>query len=203
MKAFYSYLLAVSALSLYGVASTHAVPVQGTKPAIHVGAPPPAAKVLHWRTFTSSAGRFSVLLPAAPEVKTVVLSPVKETLQQFICRTYTGFYLIQYVDRPAKEVEVLGAEKILALTDDAFAKSNHGSSISRRHFLLNGHPGHQITATRTSGSRETQCVYLVGTRHYTLVTLQRRDQVEADPTASAKFLDSFTLLAAKTLPRNR
>jgi hypothetical protein len=196
MKSFYSYLLLASALNLWCADTASAVPVQGTEPAIHVGAPP-AADVPHWRTFTSAEGRFSVLLPSAPEAKAVVLPTVHETLQLFICRAYSGTYLVQYVDRPAKEVQILGAEKILTLADDAFIKRNRSSAIIKRRFMLDGYPGHEIIATRSNGSQETDCAYLVGIRRYTLITLQRRDQVKADPKVSAKFLNSFTLLPAK------
>ena len=127
----------------------------------------------------------------------MVLPTVNETLQMFVCRAYTGVYLVEYADRPAKEVQILGAEKILTLADDAFIKRNQSSIISKHHLVLDKYPGHETIATRSSGSKESHRVYLVGSRRYTLVTLQRRDQAEADPTAAAKFLNSFTLLSAK------
>ncbi len=191
------FFLFASALTSWATISTQAAPVQGTEPAIHAGAPPPAVETPHWRTFTSAEGRFSVLLPAAPEDKTVVLSSVKETLHLFICRTYYGTYLVQYVDRPVKDVQILGAEKVLSLADDAFIRRNQTSAVVKRRFMLDGYPGHEIVATQSNGSKETQCAYLVGSRRYTLITLQRRDQVEVDSSAAAKFFDSFTLLPAK------
>ena len=201
MKIFYLFFAFV--LGLLWAVAVPAAPIQATEPAAHVGASPPAADRPIWQTFTSAAGRFSVLLPSVPEAKTVVLSTVHETVQQFICRAYTGVYLVQYVDRPAEAVKMLGAEKMLSLADDAFIEENQTSAIIKRHFVLNGYPAHEIVATRSNGSKETHIVYLVGTRRYTLMTLQRSNQLKADPSASAKFLGSFALLAAKTPNRNR
>ncbi len=202
IRTFYPCLLLASALSFWCTTPASAVPIQATEPAVHMGAPPPDTDTPHWRTFTSAEGRFSVLLPSAPQAKTVVLSTVNETLHLFICRAYSGTYLIQYIDRSAKDVQLLGAEKVLSLTDDAFIKRNQSSAIIKRRFMLDGYPGHEIITARSNGTKETQCAYLVGSRRYTLLTLQRRDQAETNPAATAKFFNSFALLA-KTPTRNR
>ncbi|MGI4790608.1 MAG: hypothetical protein ACRYFS_17375 [Janthinobacterium lividum] len=162
-------LLSLSIFPLSSSNSASATPTHLAEPATKSDVPVPAVDDGKWRTFTSTAGRFSILVPASPVPRTLTLSPVKEVLQQFICRSSDGIYIVQYADRPVKEVQILGAEKLLSLADDAFLKSSHSILIGKQRLILDGSSGHEIAVTRYNGSKEFQRTYLVGNRGYTLL----------------------------------
>ena len=105
-------------------------------------------------------------------------------------------YIIQYVDEPAKVIQLFSAEKLLSLADDAFLKANRSSLISKRPLTLRGYIGHEVVIKRYDGRKEFEHSYLIGDRRYSLLTVQSHMQTVADPTASDKFLNSFTLLQA-------
>jgi len=169
------------------------MPPGPARSAVPGGALPSAAP--SWRLFSSAAGRFSVRLPGVPTFKAIPLPSVPETLQQFVFETEDTFYLIQYADRSAKLVQMVGAEKILLLADNAFLKEHHAAPAGRRLLHLGGYLGHEVIIIRDDGKRETQQAYLVGTRRYTLVTIQPRDQAGRQSPDADKFFSSFTLLS--------
>ena len=181
-------------LSLACISPVFPTPTRPAEPALHGTAPPSDLIQEKWQTFTSAAGRFSVLLPAVPVSKTINLPSVKRSLQQFICGTDKEFYLVQYVDGSARSIQVLGAEKMLLLADNAFLKANHVVFVSKQNITLNGYPCHEIVANCYDGRKEIQRTYFVGTRRYTLITIQPHDQVGEQSPDAGKFFNSFTLL---------
>ena len=202
------YSLLLPAFGLCSAIPASAAPVQATEPAVHAGSPPPAVDVPNfmeapsWRVFTSAEGGFSILLPSSPIIKTQVLSAPKETLQLFHCRVKHESYVVEYADKNPKGVQILGPEKIFSIYDDAIVKANRGSVVSSRHVALGKYPGREIVTKRLSGSIETQRVYLVANRLYILTAIHSPTQTETLPTDSDKFLNSFTLISAKTPTRN-
>ena len=202
------FSLLLSALGLCSVIPASAAPVQAIEPAVHAGSPPPAVDVPNfmaapiWRIFTSAEGGFSILLPSSPITETRVLSSPKETLQLFHCRIKHESYVVQYVDKDPKGIQILGPEKILSILDDAMTKANRGSILSRRRLILGKYPGREIVTKRLSGNTETQRVYLAADRLYILTATHSPTQTETLPTDSDKFLNSFTLLPAKMPNRN-
>lgn len=192
-KAF--HLLFLLTLGPVCVSPAFSKPTRPPEPALHSTAPPSDLIQEKWQTFTSAAGRFSVLLPAVPSSKTINLPSVKRSLQQFICGTDKEFYLVQYVDGSVKSIQVLGAEKMLLLADDAFLKANHAAFASKQNITLNGYPGHEIAINCYDGRKEIQRTFFIGTRCYTLITIQPHDQVGGQPPDAGKFFNSFTLLS--------
>jgi len=190
-KAF--HLLFLLTLGPVCVSPAFSKPTRPAEPALHSTAPPSDLIQEKWQTFTSAAGRFSVLLPAVPSSKTINLPSVKRSLQQFICGTDKEFYLVQYVDGSVKSIQVLGAEKMLLLADDAFLKANHAAFASKQNITLNGYPGHEIAINCYDGRKEIQRTFFIGTRCYTLITIQPHDQVGGQPPDAGKFFNSFTL----------
>ena len=140
----------------------------------------------HWRTFAPPGGRFTVLLPTAPEVRALD----GDALHQYVCKAGDAGYVVQYSDRPPETVRILGSEKLLTLAGDAFLKRSHGRQVSRSRLMRSGCPGERVVALRPSGRRETFCTYLAGNRLYHLIVVcPAGDAAEAD---ADKFLDSFT-----------
>ena len=133
-------------------------------------------------------------MPSAPELKTVVLSDVNETLRILVCRLNGETCFVQYVNKSPEGIRVLGAEKVLSLGDDAFLKASHSTLVSRRRLTLNGYPGHEIVMTRRRGSREACRIYLVGSRCYTLICVEPPRQPTVGLTDADKFFNSFALL---------
>ncbi len=134
--------------------------------------------------------------------ETRVSSAPKETLQIFHCRVKHESYVVQYVDKDPKGIQILGPEKILSIFNDFMMKANRGSIISSRHVALGKYPGREVVTKRLSGNIETQRVYLVANRLYILTATHSPTQTETLPTNSDKFLNSFTLLTAKLPNRN-
>ncbi len=143
-----------------------------------------------------------MLLPVPPVARTVELSSVKETLYLFHCQADNAYYFVEYADRPAKSVQLLGTEKMLSIADEGFLKANHAVPVSKHLFTLDGYPGHEIIINRYDGRKETQHTYLVGARRYTLMTIQPRDPARDQAADADKFFNSFTLLSAKTPIKN-
>ena len=147
-------------LSLACISPVFPTPTRPAEPALHGTAPPSDLIQEKWQTFTSAAGRFSVLLPAVPVSKTINLPSVKRSLQQFICGTDKEFYLVQYVDGSARSIQVLGAEKMLLLADNAFLKANHVVFVSKQNITLNGYSGHEIAINCYDDRKEIQRIFL-------------------------------------------
>ena len=204
MKILFSYLLSASALSLLCAAPVPAVPIQAAEPAVHVGAPPPAADVAHWRTLVSVEGRFSIEMPSSYTLETSMLSKSKAVVQMYHCHIPGQSYIVQYIDKNPKIVQSLGPEKMLSIFGDAIVKVNHGSLISKRTLTLADYPGREVITKRQSSNIEVQRVYLVGNREYLLIATYSPAQTGTEPTDTDKestnadrFLASFALLPAK------
>ena len=142
-----------------------------------------------WRTFAPPGGRFSVLLPATP----VALAASR--FQTYTCSVNGVRYVVQYDDRPAKIVQLLGAEKLLSVTRDAFLKTSHSKLIRETHLIRDGSPGLKIVALRPRSRQETLCAYLIGNRQYYLIVACPVGDAAAEADAD-KFLASFTLTLA-------
>ena len=165
LKTFWSCLF-LSAFWFETIISVSAIPTHSVEPVSKSSSPIPAGDAFKWRKFTSPEGNFSVLLPCSPLLRTreLIVSSGKEELRQFFCRILDETYLIQYIDRPVKRVQILGAEEILSLSDNAAVKVNHSALISKRILTLNGYPGHEITIVSQNRVRKVQRTYLVGNR---------------------------------------
>jgi len=148
-----------------------------------------------WKLFVSLTGHFSVLLPGRPMLKDQPMSVNDTVMHQIFCREAEASYIVQYDDRPATNIQGLGAEKILALFRDAGLRVSHGTKISERHLNLSGFPGGELVFTRPGGRKETMRDFLVGNRLYILIAVGFDTSSQTSDTD--KFLNSFMLTPAK------
>ena len=146
-----------------------------------------------WQTFAPPAGRFSVLLPAQPELRERVLTT--GIIYTYICKMGDIGYVVQYDDRPSKNVRILGAEKMIMIAGDTYLRTSHSKLISKSHLTRNGYPGTKMIALRLNGKQEIICAYLAENRIYHLIAIYSAGDAEAEANAN-KFLNSFTLTSA-------
>lgn len=189
-------VLSLPTLGLLCVSPVTAVPTHLAEPAVHSAGPLPNLDKPNWRTFTSPEGRFSLLVPSTPITRARRLHTGGVLLRQFVCRAGAEIFILQYVDRPASQTELLSAEEILTIRDTALLKVSPGVLKSKRRLTLSGYPGHEIVILRANGKKETQRTYLVGARAYTLALVQPQPLTVTEAADADKFFNSFALLSA-------
>ena len=170
---------------------------QPTEPAVRSTAPPPDLDSPHWRTFTSEEGHFSVLLPSAPLLKTFPRTASRGVIHECIRLDGAKVYLIFYRDLPPSQIKLLGAEKVLAINDNAAHKVTGSSLISERPLTLNGCPGHEVITNLSIYTMRLRHTYIVGNRFFTLEVIQPISQRQNKFNDAGRFFNSFTLPPAK------
>jgi len=170
-------------LALSLLAPVRAMPTRAAEPGPTANAPVPQPR---WRAFAPPGGRFSVLLPATPLSRSPA-APV----HTYSCSVNDARYFVQYDDRPADDVKLLGAEKMLQIAGDVFLKATQGTLIRRSRLTRKGLPGIEIVALRPRGRQETIRAFVIGNRVYHLAAVTPAGDAAAGADAN-KFLDSFT-----------
>lgn len=149
------------------------------------------AQTQEWTKFSSTEGRFSVLMPSQPESdERAKDTPVGRVVMHFFTtRAAGGVFVVSYADYPVGE-----AKRELDANRDSFLKGMKATLVSESDIKLQDNPGRDIKAERDQLSIKSR-MYLVGKRYYQLVAITPATlpgNIEAD-----KFLTSFEL-AAKT-----
>ena len=188
MKRFLAILLATLWLSLAASAQEHTrrPPTAPARPT-----PTPARAVDPddgWVRFSSELGRFSVLVPVAPE-ETKETTPSDHgpyTTYLFIAREPSFVYLVGWVDYDPSFN--FNRQKELEANRDNFVKGVKATLTSTQSLRVDGYSVIEFTADtveRTFHSR----VYMVGRRPYQIVIGYPKGQSELAPIA--KFFNSF------------
>ena len=176
----------------------YSLPIRVGEPA-STGIASPSASEHKWHIFKPSEGHFSVLMPSKPKYNSHPANP-SSSINLFVSRWLDASYAVQYDDRPSKSIQLLGAEKILALTRHASLKAFHGTRISERHLQMNGYPGGEIIIARSLNRIVIMHDFLVGNRMYRLYVVRFTTNGETPDTD--KFLNSFTLIPANSPDEN-
>ena len=188
MKRFLAILLATLWLSLAASAQEH-TRRPPTAPARPTPTPAPAVDPDDgWVRFSSELGRFSVLVPVAPE-ETKETTPSDHgpyTTYLFIAREPSYVYLVGWVDYDPSFN--FNRQKELEANRDNFVKGVKATLTSTQSLRVDGYSVIEFTADtpeRTFHSR----VYMVGRRPYQIVIGYPKGQSEIAPIA--KFFNSF------------
>ena len=188
MKRFLAILLATLWLSLAASAQEH-TRRPPTAPARPTPTPAPAVDPDDgWVRFSSEFGRFSVLVPVAPE-ETKETTPSDHgpyTTYLFIARDPSYVFLVGWVDYDPSFN--FNRQKELEANRDNFVKGVKATLTSTQSLRVDGYSVIEFTADtveRTFHSR----VYMVGRRPYQIVIGYPKGQSELAPIA--KFFNSF------------
>ncbi|HSK64501.1 MAG TPA: hypothetical protein VK893_11685 [Pyrinomonadaceae bacterium] len=189
MKRFLAILFVTLWLSLAASAQEH-TKRPPTAPARPTATPARAADpdAGGWVPFVSDSGRFTILVPSAPEEtkETVQSEHGPYTTHLFITREPRYVYLIGWVDYDPSFN--FNRQKELEANRDQFVKGVKATLISTQSLTIDGYPVIEFTADtaeRTFHSR----VYMVGRRPYQIVIGYPKGQSELAPIA--KFFNSF------------
>ena len=153
-----------------------------------------------WQKFNSPGGKFSVLLPVEPELKTQGAG--KSASHQFIARGDDGAtFTVAYFDLQPAPQDAAGVSTHLDRMGGLFLKNSKGEVLYDRRLRLYGHPGRELAvkealqAGRPGGDRTELVIrvrtFLAGGRIYLLTAAgEPKDPASR---AAAKFFTSFVL----------
>ena len=153
---------------------------------------PPAAPrnvaVVPWTTFTSPAGRFSVLLPGQPTDKTETIESEfgPYTSHLTILRDPRNVFLIGWVDYDPSFN--FNRQSELEMNRDTFVKGVKARLLQTRSVRIDGFQALEFTAENEDKIFKSR-VYMVGRRPYQIVIGSPKG--EDDSVTVDKFLNSF------------
>jgi hypothetical protein len=152
----------------------------------------------NWIKYTSSEGRFSVLLPNQPKILTqpaTTSNGEKITQHAVYFEDSAGLYMIGYFDKPA------GMIYSLDIGRDAFVKSNDGTLQSEKKISPDGYPGRDLLVSSNSPAGELIThAWLIDAGNI-IYAIQFIHLKSADPTLTSKYdatyFDSFKITRDK------
>jgi hypothetical protein len=170
MKRFLAVYLTTLVLSLSVAAQEHTRPPKSTTPprAPNVPENGSGTTVPGWVKFISDEGRFSVLMPGAPEDK-VETTPSEHgpyTTHLFILRQPRNVFLIGWVDYDPSFN--FNRQTELEANRDNFVKGVNARLLETRSTRIDGYPALEFTAENANRIFKSR-VYMVGRRPYQLV----------------------------------
>ncbi|HYX42445.1 MAG TPA: hypothetical protein VE821_12145 [Pyrinomonadaceae bacterium] len=137
-----------------------------------------------WVKFSSTAGGFSILLPAQPKEETE--SKDNFTSHLFTAKTDRAIYIVGYGDyAPSVHLDTEGE---LAANRDNSIRGLKAHLTGSRSITLAGHPGLEYTAESDQGAFKYR-VYLVGNRVYQFAAITPAGKDDAENVN--KFFASF------------
>lgn len=140
-----------------------------------------------WTKFSSTEGRFTVLMPVEPmrEEQTRETRQGKVVMHFFTSGVDKGLFIVAYADYSFGE-----AKRELDANRDSFLQGMKATLVSESDIKLRGNPGREIRAERDN-LRIRSRIYLVGRRYYQVIAITPATlpaDIEAD-----RFLTSFEL----------
>jgi hypothetical protein len=149
-----------------------------------------------WTEYSSSAGRFTVLMPSKPEEKTMeapsdlVSGTMKMTTAVAI--TDTTVYAANFCDYPA-EISKLPAKQVLDSAQKSAVSNMRGRLLGDEEITLKGHPGRAIRIESNDSQMLFRArIYLVGNRAYQIIAIGPKHVVVSRD--AERFFDSFKLV---------
>lgn len=155
------------------------------------------AHAAEWVKYTSAEGRYSVLMPQQPSLKSQeATAATGETFTQYMAQTSDAdsYYMLSYFDYTTNMAFSLDKGR------DGMVTAVNGTLLSEQAITLGGQPGRDIKVSATNSGIALIIrarIYNIGTRVY---VLQHMFTKATDTTANAakttKFFDSFKLTPA-------
>lgn len=153
-----------------------------------------ASSQAEWKTLTSKAGRFTMMMPGEAKEQTQdVPTPVgKITMTMYILEVGGTAYFATFNDYPAELIQKSEAETLLNGARDGAVGNVKGKLTSEKKITIDTHPGRDISFEALGGQFVARSrIYLVKERLYQVMVLAPKDN--GLPKDIDKFLDSFKL----------
>jgi hypothetical protein len=157
---------------------------------VRVNVAPVAPKAAgDWITHSSTAGRFSILMPATPRTQEQPVDTAAGKLINYVAMAQRGSaaFAISYADYPQNNAEPQG---VLDTVRDGAVTGIKGTLVTTKRITHKGFPGREFQAS-VQGALYTSRIFLVGDRLYQMVVVAPVGQL-SDSDIS-KFLTSFDL----------
>jgi hypothetical protein len=154
----------------------------------------PVVKEAPWATFTSEAGRFSVLMPGTPtdKIATVDSEPGPYTTHNMTLRNPKNVFLIGWVDYdPSFNFD---RQSEMEMNRDNFVQGVRATLVDSRAVTVDGFRVIEFTAETAERIYRSR-IYIVGRRPYQIVIGSLKG--EDDSVSVNRFLNSF-----KVNPKN-
>ena len=142
-----------------------------------------------WQEFSSEEGRFSVLMPGVPAVKTQNLRDTQVAMHMFTADHASSSFMASYFDSGQSAVP---ADSLLDRARDGSIQNTQGHLISEEKITVDGYPGRAFKSVARGNNFVSSRIYLVEGRLYMLMVVHPENESSDAP----KFLQSFKLLHA-------
>lgn len=149
-----------------------------------------------WEPFNSSEGKFSVLMPAEPELQTRDIHAENGDAKyyRYSAINNIGLFSVMYFVHPVEAKDAAEREARLERMCDGIIKNLDGKVTFDRKVKLYGYPGREFIIKKTEDGEENVYqwkVFVVGDRLYQLAVTT--DAKDSESTDVAKFFNSFAL----------
>lgn len=169
-------------------------------PSVLVRSVRPSPRVLaqrpNWQLFSSSSGRFRVMMPTRPEqlVEAVELpNDAVSTHYAFAADDEAGEYIVRYLDYPADLLET-DPSQFLNGVKRGFLQGIPASERLNTQLSLAGYPGLEVEYVMADGNLGYARFYLVGNRLYQAIAMSRTPASERFSLDADRFFESFEVL---------
>ena len=143
-----------------------------------------------WQPVSSKVGRFHVLMPGTPTLKTTVdhtpVGKIGEDL--FTLKTKDMTFTIEYSDLPGIAVFFGGRKTIYKKANEGFLKNVHGKEVSSKNFTHDGKKGLEVTYE--TPTRNGKVRYLLISKRLYVTQASIVKDAKGQP-AIDKYLNSF------------
>ncbi|MDX2099623.1 MAG: hypothetical protein SFW36_17730 [Leptolyngbyaceae cyanobacterium bins.59] len=156
-----------------------------------------------WKTFSSSSGGFSVLMPGDPnaekQTQATPAGPIDTQMFMVDRKQDLVAYMVAYSDLPNSLVQQAqqnstNLQTLLNGVRDGFTESIRGKVLNQRTIALNGHPGVEIYLELPGQRMARNRIYLVNKRLYQIVVVVDREKEKNLLKSIDGYLNSFRLL---------
>ena len=149
-----------------------------------------ALEASSWKTFTSTEGGFSILMPGNPHLHENIhksfLGPIRENTHNVTTRD--GDYSVEYSDLPRIAIDLGGSGTILNRAKEGVLKDNGGAETVFISISLRKNPGKELSFQIPGKDSGKAHFFLAEKRLFVLVA------TSSNPGNIEKFLNSFKLL---------
>lgn len=152
-----------------------------------------------WKAFSSTKGKFSVLMPGDPQEQHQVVNTAVGPIDLYMYAVDSGSiaYIVGYSDYPEDFIKNSEPKKLLDGARDGAIRNIKGTLVAERNITIEAHPGREFAfdVPKQSGipynGTGRSHMFLVGNRLYQCMVIGKKDSRIED---IEKFVNSFKLI---------
>ncbi|HTE18315.1 MAG TPA: hypothetical protein VK689_08030 [Armatimonadota bacterium] len=147
-----------------------------------------------WKEFSSTEGRFRVLLPGKPEMQKQSVDTALGPQDLYMHRAVAGplSYVVIYTDNPEAALKERGGDQFLDDVRDGFIRSIRGKLLTEKKATLDSNTGNELLVEAPNGINVVSRLCLVKNRLYQLIAIGPKEESAAPEVTW--FFDSFKLV---------